>query len=354
MANIARFEIRSELGRGGGGVVYRCFDPWSKTTVAVKVVAERPATDDREQESHRLLVERLRREADSIATLQHPNIVTFIEFGEDQGSVYFAMELVEGYTLEESLLHQDKFARDEVVRILTGVAAALDFAHSRGIVHRDVKPANVMLTTGGAVKVMDFGTAKLLQQSNVQQLTMVGSMIGSAHYMSPEQVTESGVDGRSDQFSLAVIAYGLLAGRKPFEADSVPAILYQITSEDPPALTSIRTDLSGSVDAVFKRALAKSRDSRYTTCAEFVRELRGALLKPAGVSATQPNATTPPVAQPNATKPNVSPPAPATVRAAPPATAAAGTESSRNRIVLIAVVGILVVVVIVILAIVRR
>jgi serine/threonine protein kinase len=351
MANIARFEIKSELGRGGGGVVYRCLDPWSKTTVAVKVVAERPATDDREQESHRLLVERLRREADSIATLQHPNIVTFIEFGEDQGSVYFAMELVEGYTLEESLLHQDQFSRDEVVRILSGVAAALDFAHSRGIVHRDVKPANVMLTTGGDVKVMDFGTAKLLQQSNVQQLTMVGAMIGSAHYMSPEQVTESGVDGRSDQFSLAVIAYGLLAGRKPFEADSVPAILYQITSEDPPALTSIRTDLSKNVDAVFKRALAKSRDSRYATCAEFVRELRGALSKeaePAGAPAAKP-----PAPQPTPTKPNASP-VPATVRAAPPSPVTAGTEANRNRTVLIAVVCVVVVVLIVILAIVRR
>ena len=347
MADIGRFEIKGELGRGGGGVVYRCLDPESGKTLAVKVVAETPASGDQEEEAHRLLVERLRREADSVATLDHPNIVKFIEFGEDKdkGSVYFAMEMVQGYTLEEALEHQDKFAAEEVVRVLTAVASALDFAHSRGIVHRDVKPANVMLSAEGEVKVMDFGTAKLLQQTNVQQLTMLGSMIGSAHYMSPEQVTETGVSGQSDQFSLGIIAYDLLAGRKPFEADSVPAILFQITAVDPPALSGIRTDLSKDVDKVFLRALAKKREDRYPTCAEFIRELRDALAKPAE---PRPAAAAP--------KPSPAPAAPVAAKSAPapPVKKAEPVSAGGSRTLMYVAIGVVVLVLIVIVAMVRR
>lgn len=348
MTSIARFEIKGELGRGGGGVVYRCLDPQSNTMIAVKVVAEKPPEDDREREAHRLLVERLRREADSMATLEHPNIVKFIEFGEDQDSVYFAMELVQGYTLEEALQHQDRLPNAEILRMLSGVASALDFAHSRGIVHRDVKPDNVMVTADGGVKVMDFGTAKLLQQSNVQQLTMLGSMIGSAHYMSPEQITEAGVTGQSDQFSLGIIAYVLLAGRRPFEADSVPAVLFQITSMDPPAVASLRSDLSSDVDTVLRRALAKSRESRYPTCAEFVRELGAAMAKPAE----------PPKPAPAATAPTAKPaaPVPAPVRRTAPAEPAKKpvSEPGLNPTLLIGIIAVVVVVLIVILIMARR
>jgi len=203
----------------------------------------------------------------------------------------------------------------------------------------------VMLSAEGEVKVMDFGTAKLLQQTNVQQLTMLGSMIGSAHYMSPEQVTETGVSGQSDQFSLGIIAYDLLAGRKPFEADSVPAILFQITAVDPPALSGIRTDLSKDVDKVFLRALAKKREDRYPTCAEFIRELRDALAKPAE---PRPAAAAP--------KPSPAPAAPVAAKSAPapPVKKAEPVSAGGSRTLMYVAIGVVVLVLIVIVAMVRR
>lgn len=274
MAVFGRFEVIDELGRGGGGVVYRCRDAESGATVALKAVPEQhPSSGDRQ------LVERLRREAESIAALDHPNIVRFIEFGEGNGAVYFAMELVDGRTLEQALNNGERFSPSQAVRIVSGIAEALDFAHARGIVHRDVKPGNVMLTPDGGIRVMDFGTAKLLHRSNVQQLTMMGSMVGSAHYMAPEQVIESGVGSGTDQFALAIIAWEMLAGRKPFEADSVPAILFQIGNTDPPPLSGIRGDLSPTIDAVFARALAKTPEARYLSCGEFASDLRAALAR---------------------------------------------------------------------------
>ncbi len=136
----------------------------------------------------------------------------------------------------------ERIAIERALSIMRQTADALDYAHRRGIVHRDIKPANIMTTRDGVVKVADFGTAKMLDARGTQ-LTVAGSILGSPHYMSPEQVTESGVTGRSDQFSLAVIAYELLAGRKPFEGDFAPAVLYQIVSEPAPPLTSLQPEL---------------------------------------------------------------------------------------------------------------
>jgi serine/threonine-protein kinase len=267
MDSIGRYRIVGELGRGGGGVVYKGVDPDSNEMVAIKTVGT--AGGD-------MLMQRLRREAQSASILMHRNIVQFREFSENGPQAYFVMEFVEGRSLEQRIRSGNVPGIDETLSIISQAADALDYAHNRGIVHRDVKPANIMFTADGAVKVADFGTAKRLDAAGTQ-LTVAGTILGSPHYMAPEQVTETGVDGRSDQFSLAVIAYELLAGRKPFEGDFAPAVLYQIVSEPAPSLSSINPELSGEVDAALQRALAKKAAERYASCGDFVRALTGSL-----------------------------------------------------------------------------
>jgi serine/threonine-protein kinase len=198
------------------------------------------------------------------------------DFASDGPLAYFVMEFVEGATLEHSLRTDGRIAIERAMSIIGQTAEALDYAHNRGVIHRDIKPANIMITGDGVVKVADFGTAKMLDAAGTQ-LTLAGSILGSPHYMAPEQVTESGVDGRSDQFSLAVIAYEMLAGRKPFEGDFAPAVLYQIVSEPAPPLLSIRPELCAEVDGVLQKALAKNPAERYASCGEFVRALKTAL-----------------------------------------------------------------------------
>ena len=282
METIGRYRIVAELGRGGGGVVYKAIDPESNETVAIKTV---PTTDAFGAGGRHTLVQRLRREAQSASSLTHPNIVQVRELAEDDASIYFVMEFVEGKTLEHMLRADEDMTKNEALAILAQTADALDYAHNQGIVHRDIKPANIMVAAGGKVKIADFGTAKLLTAEAGTQLTVAGTMLGSPHYMSPEQVTESGVDGRSDQFSLGVIAYELLTGRKPFEGDFAPSVLYQIVSEPAPAAESIRPELPAAVDPVLQRALGKKRIERYACCLDFVRELSEALGAPYAVQA---------------------------------------------------------------------
>jgi serine/threonine protein kinase len=270
---IGRYRVIAEIGRGGGGIVYKATDPETNEEVAIKTV---PAGDSFGAGRH-TLVERLRREAQSASSLVHPNIVQVRELAEDGPQIYFVMEFVHGATLEDMLRRREELTPDEAISILKQAAQALDYAHRRGVVHRDIKPANIMVNADRNVKITDFGTAKLLTGEGGAQLTVAGTMLGTPHYMSPEQVTESGVDGRSDQFSLGVIAYELLTGRKPFEGDFAPSVLYQIVSEPAPRVDSIRPELPSEVDAVLQRALGKKRIERYSCCVEFVQALDDAL-----------------------------------------------------------------------------
>jgi len=276
---LGRYEIKGELGRGAGGVVYRALDPETGEEVALKALPKAGLDPVRDI----TMMERLRREAESTAILQHPNIVRVYGLEEDHGQVYLVMELVRGRMLEEALRKKEEFASKDVARIISAAASALDFAHQASIVHRDVKPANLMLTEDGGLKVMDFGAVKILDRKHAMELTTAGTAVGSPYYMSPEQIRGQAVDGRSDQFSLAVIAYQLLAGRRPFAAESLAAIIYQITDEPPAPLSSLRSDLPAAVDTVFHRALAKKRDERYPNCADFAADLNAAIT--AGVRA---------------------------------------------------------------------
>ena len=261
MDRIGRFQILGELGRGAMAVVYRALDPAIGRTVAIKTFRLVDIADAGERRRQR---ERIVREAQSAGSLSHPGIVTIYDITEDGDSAHVFMECVNGPTLE-SLMEGGALSKEAVFEVMGQTAAALDYAHRKNIIHRDIKPANIMIHEDGKVKITDFGVAKIL----TQQFTQTGAVLGTPHYMSPEQVRGMPVDGRSDQFALAVIAYEMLTGEKPFTAESVPTVLFKIVQEEPIPPCRINPTLSASIEAVLLSGLAKNAQDRYPTCAEF-------------------------------------------------------------------------------------
>lgn len=266
MEQIGRYQIVGELGRGAMGVVYRAQDPTIGRTIAIKTIRLSDLTDTGERQRLR---DRLVREAQSAGILSHPGIVTIYDIQEEADMAYIFMEFVDGAPLEKTLLAEQAIDKTALVSILKQTAAALDYAHKKGIIHRDIKPANIMIDGDGAAKIADFGVAKIVSQ----QMTQVGAMMGTPTYMSPEQVQSKTVDGRADQFSLAVIAYELLTGEKPFVSDYLPTLLYKIVSEEPIAPQRINPSLGQQVEQVFRKAMAKDPAARYETCTDFVNAL---------------------------------------------------------------------------------
>ncbi len=263
---IGRYQIQAELGRGAMGVVYRAHDPAIGRTIAIKTI--RLTTTSRAEERANNL-ERLRREAQLAGRLSHPGIVTVFDIFEEGDTAYICMEYVEGPTLENLLAARQPFSQSTVLDILRQAAEALDYAHSRGVVHRDIKPANLMLHENRLVKIADFGIGKVVSE----ETTMSGNMLGTPSYMSPEQVQSKPVGGRSDQFSLAVIAYELLTGAKPFNGYSLASVVYKVCNDPPPAVQLSNSSLPAELDAVFHRALAKDPAMRYPNASQFVAAL---------------------------------------------------------------------------------
>ena len=251
------------------GVVYRAQDPAIGRTIAIKTIRLSDLTDPNERDRMR---DRLFREAQSAGILSHPNIVTIYDIHEESGLAYIFMEFVNGPTLEQVLGNEQPPTRDSLFETFRQTAAALDYAHKKGIVHRDIKPANIMIHEDGAAKITDFGVAKIASS----QMTQSGTMMGTPSYMSPEQVQGGSVDGRSDQFALAVIAYEVLTGEKPFVAEYLPSLLYKICREEPSPAQRLNPTLAPEVDGVLRKALAKSAADRHATCSDFIRELRAA------------------------------------------------------------------------------
>jgi serine/threonine protein kinase len=266
---IGRYRIQDELGRGATGVVYRAQDPAIGRVIAIKTIRLLDFTDETERDRLR---ERLFREAQSAGVLSHPNIVTIYDIAEENGLAYIFMEFVDGPPLEKILNGREPLDKDGLLGIFRQTAIALDYAHKKGIVHRDIKPANILIHDSTVAKITDFGVAKILSQ----QMTQSGVMMGTPNYMSPEQVQGHGVDGRADQFSLAVIAYETLTGEKPFVADHLPSLLYRIVREDPVPPQRLNPSLSPQVEVVLRKALAKSASERYPYCSEFVEALASA------------------------------------------------------------------------------
>ena len=263
---IGRYRILDELGRGATGIVYRAQDPAIGRVIAIKTIRLSDFTDETERDRLR---ERLFREAQSAGILSHPNIVTIYDIAEENGLAYIFMEYVDGPPLEKILNSHEVLGKDVALSIFRQTATALDYAHRKGIVHRDIKPANILIHEGALAKITDFGVAKILSQ----QMTQSGVMMGTPNYMSPEQVQGHAVDGRADQFSLAVIAYEVLTGEKPFVADHLPSLLYRIVREDPVPPQRLNPTLGPQVEVVLRKALSKNATERYTGCMEFIEAL---------------------------------------------------------------------------------
>jgi len=248
------------------GVVYRAHDPSIGRTVAIKMLlTERMATGDFSE-----YVERFHREAQSAGALAHPNIVTIYDFGEDNGNYYLAMEFLEGKSLERLVQEQPLLPVETIIPIFDQVCSALDVAHAHGIVHRDVKPANIMILESGRVKVTDFGIAKVM----AAEMTQAGQVLGTPNYMSPEQVLNRPLDGRSDLFSLGAILYELVTGEKPFVGQNITTVIYKIIHEMPIPPRELDPGIHPGLSFVVGKALAKSPDQRYQTCSELAKDLK--------------------------------------------------------------------------------
>src|SRR5450756_226332 len=270
MDRIGRYKIVRELGRGAMGVVYHAIDPNIGRPVAIKTIH---FGDNRKPEEIDRMRERLFREARSAGMLSHPGIVTVYDVEQQGDLAYIAMEYVDGPTLDQMLSEPAPLDAERMFSILGQTAVALDYAHSKGIVHRDIKPANIMLSADGTAKIADFGIAKITAAEN---LTMTGSIVGTPHYMSPEQVQGQPVDGRSDQFSLAVIAYEMLTGEKPYTGEHLTTVVYKIVAEEPVPPHRLNPSLSTGIGNVLRKALAKKADGRYRNCQEFIDSLEKA------------------------------------------------------------------------------
>lgn len=269
--SVGRYRIISTLGRGSMGLVYLAEDPLLNRRVAIKMVDLAEASDKEESR------ERLLRDAKAVAILSHPNIVQVHDVIQEDESAFIVMEYIEGDTLSAYLKSQPVPETAFTVQVLRQMAGALDYAHSKGVIHRDIKPGNVMLGLGGVAKIVDFGIARM---SNTRTSTPTGFVVGTAAYMSPEQFTGSALDGRADQYSLAAMGYEMMTGSTVFGEQPLPALAYKAVHETPPPMNQRNPSVSPAVNLAITKALAKSPDQRYRTCAEFVDALWAASTAP--------------------------------------------------------------------------
>ncbi len=259
-----RFELQELLGSGGMAAVYRAWDRAAGGSCAVKLLGDLLSRDE---EFHR----RFRREAEAVTGLTHPRIVAVYDWGDARPRPYIAMEYVSGGTLRDLLRRRGRLPEAEALRIAAEVADALAYAHGRDVVHRDIKPHNILLTEDGHVKVADFGIARTLDATH---LTLTGTVMGSAHYISPEQARGDRAGPASDQYALGVVLYEMLAGHVPFSGEAPVAIALKHLHEPPPDLRRIRPDLSPATAAVVERLLAKDPGDRYPSAVEAAADLR--------------------------------------------------------------------------------
>ncbi|MBI4161599.1 MAG: serine/threonine protein kinase [Acidobacteria bacterium] len=304
---IDRFQILRELGQGAMGRVYLAYDPQIHRQVALKTIApdaSQPAEAGREARDRYL------REAQAAGRLLHPNIVTVFDVGEDQGLSFIAMEYVEGETLDIYTRPGCLLPLDRILNVARQACDALEYAHAHNVVHRDVKPANLMLMSGDQLKITDFGLARQPSATARQD----GLVMGTPYYMSPEQIAGKPVDGRSDLFSLGIVLYQLLTGERPFPGESVSTIAYRILYEKPRAPKIVNEKLPVHFNAVLDRALAKDPAERFQTGAEFRRSLDAyrdsQLGVPGGVTLPGAPAPRPPVPPPRPAAPAPRPPVP--------------------------------------------
>lgn len=328
---LGKYLIRRELGKGAMGVVYEGFDPAIERTVAIKTILPAQLSSD---EASNVLA-RFKREAQAAGRLNHPGIVAVYDYGEEiadddhtmvageaasqarQRVAYIAMEFVKGRELRDYFEANERFALKDVERLMAEILDALGHAHAHGVVHRDMKPANLIVLPDGKIKVADFGIARVEKS----ELTQVGTVMGTPAYMSPEQFMGQPVDGRSDIFSCGVILYQFLTGEKPFTGNST-TIMFKVLHEEPLAPSLLNVALPAAFDQVVKKAMAKNPDDRYQTAQEFTQAIHATLSAPAAqAAATDPDRTelsVPPVAPAKPVVAASPQPTPAVAPVAPP------------------------------------
>ncbi len=276
---IGKYEIQGILGRGGMGVVYKGYDRAIARNVAIKAISK--ATLAEEELKH--VVARFRHEAQAVGRLVHPRIVQIYDYGEDDEVAYIVMELVNGKPLSQHLAQETGYELREVGEIVRQLLDGVGHAHSESVVHRDIKPSNILVNSDGRIKLSDFGIARI-ESSN---LTQVGDVLGTPHYMAPEQFLGAEIDAQADIYSVGVIAYELLTGRKPFTGNTATVMQLALNQDaDPPS--TLNAKLTPEIDRVVLKALEKKREARYKTAQEFADALRDAVnsaLNPGGVAA---------------------------------------------------------------------
>jgi serine/threonine-protein kinase len=280
-AQLGRYDVVAEIGRGAMGVVYRAVDPMLERTVAVKTINMALDPGEMEQYEKRFTIE-----ARAAGGLNHPNIVIIYDIGRSGDLAYMAMEFLEGRELKE-LIAGNELTADRSLDIVALVADGLAYAHAHEVVHRDVKPANIMILNDGRVKITDFGIARM-RTADVR--TQTGVVLGSPRYLSPEQVLGKRCDARADIFSLGVILYEMVAGQAPFNGIDVNSLMFQIVNFTPPPPSSINPALPAMLDLIIAKALAKNADERYAGIAEFAADLR--VCRQQGAATTAPLAPT--------------------------------------------------------------
>jgi serine/threonine-protein kinase len=272
---IGRYVVEREIGRGGMGIIYKAHDPAIDRAVAIKLIRAELLGEDREE-----FVARFQREAQAAARCAHPNIVSIYDFAVENGSPYLTMEYLEGVTLGQAMADGRRFTVGEAVSVVSQVLDGLSIAHAQGIVHRDIKPANVLLLDPLRVKVMDFGIAR----PAASDLTQAGAMVGSPHYMSPEQFRGEHLDHRVDVFAAGVVLFQMITGERPFSGNNFAEIAYRVvhTTPDPGPRAAAWPGLT----EVVQRALAKRADDRWASAEQMAAALRATLLSESDNGAT--------------------------------------------------------------------
>jgi eukaryotic-like serine/threonine-protein kinase len=296
-----RYELEELVGTGGMSSVFRAHDRQLERRVAIKILHEHYAEDPE-------YLERFRREARAVARLSHPNIVTVIDRGDDGGRQYIVFEHVDGENLKELVLRSGRLSVRRALELALSVADGLAFAHDHGLVHRDVKPQNVLLSSEGEVKVTDFGIARSLHMEH--GVTQTGTVLGTGEYLAPEQASGKPVSPATDVYSLGVVLWELLAGDVPFVGENFVAVALRHVNEPPPPLRERRPDVSPRLDAAVQRALAKDPARRFPSMTAFAKELRACLAEAEGEAAPPP----PPPPEDDLAMTVVTPPAPAPAR----------------------------------------
>lgn len=268
LKQLGRYRLQEELGRGAMGVVYKAHDPVLDRIVALKTIVLDAEADDQEDFHSRFFLE-----AKAAARLNHPALITIYDFGEEDGLAYMAMELLSGKELS-TRMESSSLPIREAVAIAEQVAEGLAYAHDGGVIHRDIKPGNIMLLPNGRVKIMDFGVARM-KASELK--TQLGTRLGTPKYMSPEQSTGGKLDHRTDIFSLGIVLYEMLTGAKLFRGDSLTNVLHNVATFEPPPPSRIKPEVTHLLDLVIKRAMEKKPSDRYSSAWEMVDDLRHCL-----------------------------------------------------------------------------